>query len=433
MKRKFYLLTLLCWLASLVSAQAQQTDSCNAAFNYAIGGSYSVTFYPADSLAGPQTVSQWYFGDGSSATGQIITHSYSAPGTYTVSHIVTDSAIHCSDSSAQTITIADTVRCFLGGVSFGYMTDSSRPRTFRFVPNPNDSSYHYYWSFGDGSASTLRTPSHTYAQASVYQVSLTITSTSPSIGSDTCRATTTQSVTVGSQPVTCSVSYSYSVDSANAKTISFTAYPVPDSAVIQYWVFTNTPDSINLIANNPTYTFADTGTYNVALRTVSAGGCTAFANGVIHVGNGVITVPPDSTVTIPPDSTGHGDSTITIPPDSTGHGDSTITIPPDSTGHGDSTACADSTGHKDTTQAVRLVVYPNPVSSTLTLNVTLQTAAPVSITLYSTLGSVVGQIQSSGVQGVNQFSIPVQSLPHGIYFVYLRSGGATSQSRFQKQ
>lgn len=600
MKRKFYLLTFLCWFASLAYAQAQplQTDSCNAAFSYAIGGSNSVTFFAADSLAGPQTVSQWYFGDGTSGIGQIVSHVYGAPGTYSVHHIVTDSAIHCQDSSVQTvtiaaqpsctvsinsvldspnlyrytftavpggasdsavtyswkindttvstqqsftynfpapgvynvcvystssqgcqasqcvsITIADTVQCFPGGVSFAYTMDSSNHRTFRFVPSPNDSSYHYYWSFGDGSASTLRTPphtyaapgayvvsltiskpgrdscngsaqqtvyvpgdtarcsldsisfyytvdssnqldihftprpdsanynyfwsfgdgsastmptpSHTYAQASVYQVSLTVTSTNPPVGSDTCRATTTQYVTVGSQPVTCSVSFTYSVDSANAKTISFTAHPVPDSAVTQHWTFTSTKDSINLFTNNPTYTFADTGTYNVALEAATAGGCTSFANGVIHVGGG--------SVTIPPDSTGHGDSTITIPPDSTGHGDSTITIPPDSTGHGDSTVCADSTGRKDTTQALRLVVYPNPVSSTLTINVTLKAPAPLTITLYSTLGTVVGRVQSSGVQGVNQFTIPVQNLPHGIYFVYLRSGGATSQSRFQKQ
>jgi hypothetical protein len=179
----------------------------------------------------------------------------------------------------------------------------------------------------------------------------------------------------------CSVTFSYSFDSTNTKTVHFQAYPVPDSSNNVIWYISKGADSSSKITLNgmdPTYTFPDTGVYTVQVEAGQLNGCVGIAQTQIVV-------------------TGH--TWISTPNDS---------VP-------------------------RIQSYPNPATDFVNLKVTLKTAGPISITIFSAMGTQVGVVQTSGASGDNQVSIPVKNLPQGIYFMHIQTGNTSSQSRFQKQ
>ncbi|MFZ5552160.1 MAG: PKD domain-containing protein [Bacteroidota bacterium] len=112
----------------------------------------------------------WYFGDGTTSTQATPSHTYSLPGTYTVSLVAT-SAAGCRDSVAQ----AGVINVF--NPAAGYVTPpvtaSCVPYTVAFNDN-SPGATGYLWDFGDGTTSTLPNPSHTYATPGDYTVSLII-------------------------------------------------------------------------------------------------------------------------------------------------------------------------------------------------------------------------------------------------------------------
>lgn len=423
----------------------------------------------------------WNFGDGSTSTQAAPTHTYAAsPSNYTVNLIATASGPDsCQGAAQSTIYFNDSTanRCALGSLSFSYSTDSAAKRTVHFLPSPDSSAYHYYWSFGDGTTSTLAapthtfaagtsgflvylvattsgpdscqgeaqnmiyfsdstgsdtthsgctlgnaaiisyadttnpltihflsqstvlgnnyywsfgdgststqtTPTHTYAHAGTYQVGVNITINAIPGSTDSCQSYAQEVVTVDSSitPLACSVSFSATFDSSSARTIHFQSYPVPDSVVSAQWNIVSGDSNYvyNLTGLDPTLTVGDTGIYIVTLQTQSASGCTAYAQNQIDVTGSKWMSTPNDTV-------------------------------------------------------ARIQSYPNPATDFVNLKVNLKKAGPISITIFSAMGSQVGVVQTSGASGDNQVSIPVKNLPQGIYFMHIQSGNTSSQSRFQKQ
>ena len=66
----------------------------------------TVTFTDASTDDGTITAREWDFGDGATATGESVTHTYTAAGDYTVELTVTDDE-GASDTSTQTVTVSD--------------------------------------------------------------------------------------------------------------------------------------------------------------------------------------------------------------------------------------------------------------------------------------------------------------------------------------
>ncbi len=113
----------------------------------------------------------WDFGDGYTASSQYPKHTYASPGTYTVTHTMTNA---CGNTTAVTDTI----------VIDGSLLPNSG---FSHYPNPvacpnepvNFGPYEYNadsydWDFGDGNTSVLQYPFHKYSATGTYVVSLTV-------------------------------------------------------------------------------------------------------------------------------------------------------------------------------------------------------------------------------------------------------------------
>lgn len=117
----------------------------------------------------------WDFGDGNTATGQTVTHTYTSEGSFNIRLTVENHNI-CGARAAITKTVhinlstplakfGSITQCGSKSVSF---SDSSR---IGFGTTAS-----YLWHFGDGQTSTLRNPTHVYASFGQYIVSLRVTS-----------------------------------------------------------------------------------------------------------------------------------------------------------------------------------------------------------------------------------------------------------------
>jgi PKD repeat protein len=122
---------------------------------------------------GPITAYRWGFGDsGLQITLPTTSHLYPAPGTYSVTLWVTDTAGQ-TNVATQQVTVVDalpvarfTVSCAIWLCRFDASASSD-------VEGPIAS---YAWSFGDGSpAASGATPSHSYTANGTYTVTLTVT------------------------------------------------------------------------------------------------------------------------------------------------------------------------------------------------------------------------------------------------------------------
>lgn len=117
---------------------------------------------------------EWSLGDGNTAIGESVQHTYGAAGQYTVTLKVTDD---------QDTTAEKSLALILGEpddqppvAQFSYALDQL---TVNFTEQSTDDVAidSWSWSFGDGTSSLVKNPSHTYAESGSYQVQLVVTDT----------------------------------------------------------------------------------------------------------------------------------------------------------------------------------------------------------------------------------------------------------------
>jgi PKD repeat protein len=114
----------------------------------------------------------WNFGDGTTATSQNVSHTYTANGNYTVSLKVTNSTgSFWTRTKTGYITIAAAPEVDFSAVPVsGYV-----PLTILFTDLSTLGGIStWYWDFGDGTTSTEQNPIHTYNISGGYTVSLTV-------------------------------------------------------------------------------------------------------------------------------------------------------------------------------------------------------------------------------------------------------------------
>lgn len=142
----------------------------------------------------------WVFGDGASGTGASVNHTYTTPGEYTATVVVSDGeltstatvAINVLTESGNTPPVADLTSSTSTGQAPLQVTFDGTNSS-----DADNDILTYSWDFGDGNTMTGPTATHTFTDAGSYTVTLTV-----SDGQDSAQATTTITVTDDSTPVT---------------------------------------------------------------------------------------------------------------------------------------------------------------------------------------------------------------------------------------
>ncbi len=131
----------------------------------------------------------WDFGDGSTASGLVATHSYASDGNYTATFTARNK--RSSDSRTVAVTVVRPIQA-PSIVTVTYeptAPDTQTPVAFSANVRADDREVTgYAWDFGDGNTSTQANPTHTFATPGTYTVTLRA---SNSAGSDTRTVTVT--------------------------------------------------------------------------------------------------------------------------------------------------------------------------------------------------------------------------------------------------
>lgn len=215
------------------------------------------------SLPGPGT-STWYFGDGTSGIGANTSHTYSTPGTYTVTLVVNYN--NCTDTATNTVTI-------LQGPNTQFTASSTSgcvaPFTTTFT-NTSTGATSFIWDFGDGSpmVSTSSTASQTHTYQSFGTYNATLIATSANGCSDTFVVPI--SVVQATLSITPSV---WSVCQGNV--INFSTTPTPSTLQITNYTW-NFGDGSSPVGGGATnsHSYTNQGSFNVTVTFTTAQGCT---------------------------------------------------------------------------------------------------------------------------------------------------------------
>jgi PKD repeat protein len=135
----------------------------------------------------------WGFGDGGAAMGRTATHTYSVPGTYTVTlTVVNDGGKFASVSTSITV-VASLVPtpAFVFSPSTPVIGQAVQFNASASKAVAGHSIVAYVWNWGDGATGTGQLTSHSYTLAGTYNVTLTVTDDAGQ------SSTATQTVTVG--------------------------------------------------------------------------------------------------------------------------------------------------------------------------------------------------------------------------------------------
>ncbi len=266
------------------------------------GGSY--TFISTSKIPAGTMNYHWSFGDGTTADSIVNpTHTYAAPGTYTVK-LVVNGGSPCADSTSSTVTFCPTVTAKFGVTSTTSQCLTGNSFTFADSSTTNATSGYtiaYSWSFGDSTFSTLQNPpAHTYAAWGDYDVKLKVTLTS---GSCVALDSVTKLKLVSAQPMPVA-SYRLILDNFYVPTALLTDttrrcwhsgydFSYQSSSVLgrgtmdYFWHFGTSAlyfrdgDSSHYI--NPRIVFDTAGIYPVKLVVVSDKGCRDSVTRIVHL------------------------------------------------------------------------------------------------------------------------------------------------------
>jgi PKD repeat protein len=204
----------------------------------------------------------WSFGDGATASGRVVTHSFGAAGSFVVTLTETsDRGVAASTTQQVTIALGD-----LPLPSFTISPDSPNVgETVFFNASASKAGNghnltNFSWDFGDGTSGSGMTVSHVYSAPGSFKVLLTVTDES---GQRATSAATSLSIGTGAPTATFTFA---AVGPATAHTITFdgrASTAKGTSTIASYaWTFS---DGSSASGATVTRAFAATGTISATL------------------------------------------------------------------------------------------------------------------------------------------------------------------------
>ncbi|MBL7773277.1 MAG: PKD domain-containing protein [Chitinophagaceae bacterium] len=218
------------------------------------GNTFNFSFTP---FSGTVVQYNWLFGDGGTSTASNPTHTYANTGYYApcVTLTIVDSGFTYTCTVCDSLFAQASSSCYatysytisaIGGVSFtGFGTG---PGTI----------LGYMWDFGDGTTSTVQNPTHVYPGPGLYNCCLTIFGVDSMQNPYTC--TYCDSIQIGSLVTPCMANFMWTNTGLTASFMDMSSAPGPISNY--NWTF---GDGGTSTLQNPTHTYASSGSYNVCL------------------------------------------------------------------------------------------------------------------------------------------------------------------------
>ncbi|MEZ4807974.1 MAG: PKD domain-containing protein [Flavobacteriales bacterium] len=277
-----------CWTeacATIIINGGDPCDQLQACFVPTQGG--PTVFFNNCTSSGSNAQFVWEFGDGTTSGEIAPTHTYQAPGIYTV--CLTAYWQNCVDSTCTTITVVQEDPCLDLAPGFQWM---SGPDEITFLNNTTGTGFQtdWYWDFGDGGTSNDAQPTHLFPGVGTYTVCLTVISIyQTSAGPVTCSSETCGQVVIqGGDP--CDALEACFVPNDLGNSLFFFDNCSSQNGNAQFfWDFGDGSTSTNMHGE---HVYPLPGSYDVCLI-VQEGNCTDSTCVVIDVGtpcNSLLTV-----------------------------------------------------------------------------------------------------------------------------------------------
>ena len=219
-----------------------------------IGCTPMLVQFNSQSTAGSGSISswQWDFGDGTFATAENPSHTYTASGNYNVSlRVINSFGCVTSITKPQFIKVGTPV---VANFTNSQPTSCDLPTIINFQNTSTGAgTLSYLWDFGDATTSIQTNPSHTYTAAGNYTVKLTVTS------SNGCSNVITKVNAVSIGVLNASFTYPGNICANTAITFTNTTAPAPTSAA---WDF---GDATSSTAISPSKVYTTAGVYQIRM------------------------------------------------------------------------------------------------------------------------------------------------------------------------
>ncbi len=236
-----------------------QGSSCDATFSaLPVINSTDVTF-TAPVAADPNATYLWIFGDGTTGSGQQVTHSYPGSGSYIACLEVT--SFSCTDTYCSPVLPGPGSNCPVD------IFPSQIPNTLQvsfFVDttflNPNTI---YSWDFGDGNSAGGVWGLHTYSAPGNYLVCLSVADSMGNCFNTFCKWVTVLPLAVPQ----CQADFTYQISPSGL--VSFMSQATPAGNYQYGWDFGN---GVSASGMNTSIQYSAAGSY-VVCHTISGPGC----------------------------------------------------------------------------------------------------------------------------------------------------------------
>jgi C1A family cysteine protease/PKD repeat protein len=263
-----------------ITAYSSNTNVCIKAFTVPRSIILPIANFSASSISGnaPLVVTftdkstnspmswSWNFGDKSTSSIENPTHTYTKPGTYTVSLTVTNAAGSNITTKSGYIVISALKAPVASFISSA--TSGTTKNAITFTDTSTNTPTSWTWNFGDSSATiTTKTATHTYTKAGKYTVTLTVKNVAGS-------SSTSTTITIFALPVA-----SFTVSPTSGTTA--TTYAFADTSIntptLWSWKF---GDGRTATTKSATHKYASKGTYTVSLIVTNGAGSATVTKSV---------------------------------------------------------------------------------------------------------------------------------------------------------